>query len=821
MKRHKLPHWKPERKYYKGFSIDKDICLWYKNGDGEKRCERLKNFPFYFLIRRYDFENNKKFLKDCLKRRMIQKLSVHPYDGLDRWVRVYINRTFERRSVFDTFAESGEWNRLGNAYNIVEKFEEEGIVTYEADLSLLHRFLCDNDINIDSDIKPIFFDFETDDTKGGFSDDSLRKNRVLSFAYYDMEGNHGFYYSKSNNNSGEGRLLEIFCDITKKYDCLVAWNGANFDFKVARFSMKRLGIVKWNRFEHSMLHSDLMLSVKRNSPAGEFKSYSLANVGERVLDIKKIELPRGKKMIDIYKEDKPLLKRYNMRDAEIMYKLEKSKGYFKNDIRTAMLGNRFSNYFRPSQKVEGAVLKWSNTRGYHYPTHKGSFKQRYPGGYVQEPVVGMHKGVGVFDYKGLYVTIFQTMNISHDTFLNLKNIEVDSPNGKLMFDELVKQNKAVKNKFFLNKLECSFRTDYVGVIPEMIAELNKKRDYFEKLRSKEKHGSEKYYEYYWASASHKYIILSFYGELGNYRGRFFNVKMASAITLTGQFLNKYASRLAKREGYRTLASDTDSIFTKIQMEKGNDFLNYVHRMIDKKMKKFNAFPGHVKLEFEDYYKKIIFCAKKRYVGALIMEKGKKLEKPILKARGFEVRRTDVPDIGRLFQEKIMNMLVIQDCKKKDIIKEILKIRKRILLHKVKRDEIICRQGVSMSLDSYEKPIIDSKTGKPKLKKDGTKFKKGVPIHVRIAKRLKKEGKEFFVGMQIPYIITSSKPVDGVHEDEYDGKYDETYYFNEKTLEPVKRILEVVYPKHDWEKYYVNKKKKKKKKEKQLELLNEL
>ena len=64
---------------------------------------------------------------------------------------------------------------------------------------------------------------------------------------------------------------------------------------------------------------------------------------KKTLGLPKIKI--DKKILELWKTDKQLLRKYNLRDAEIMYKIEKAKAYQYNDIRLGALGNRFCNYY--------------------------------------------------------------------------------------------------------------------------------------------------------------------------------------------------------------------------------------------------------------------------------------------------------------------------------------------------------------------------------------------------------------------------------------------------------------------------------------------
>jgi hypothetical protein len=71
--------------------------------------------------------------------------------------------------------------------------------------------------------------------------------------------------------------------------------------------------------------------------------------------------------------------------------------------------------------------------------------------------------------------------------------------------------------------------------------------------------------------------------------------------------------------------------------------------------------------------------------------------------------------------------------------------------------------------------------------------------------------ECYVGMQIPYIVISEKPIVGVHPDWYEGDASASYYWDQQIYGIVKRVLEVAFPAYDWEQYSTKIKTRRKKK----------
>ena len=268
------------------------------------------------------------------------------------------------------------------------------------------------------------------------------------------------------------------------------------------------------------------------------------------------------------------------------------------------------------------------------------------------------------------------------------------------------------------------------------------------------------------------------------------------------FIIKLASKIAEKKGYKSLYSDTDSLFIKMPSEDADKFASSMYEYFNRLAKKLNANPGKIILEYENYYDRIAFLAKKRYFGSMVFSKGNPV-KDYINVRGLEVRRNDIPDITKGLQQKVMRMIMLDRADSTTIHTALDVVRDRIVNNKVTLDDITCYKSISKKPSEYEGFVIDKKTNAPKIKKDGTQQKKSIPVHVKIAKKMVRQGKEFYVGMQIPYVILDTGPLNGIHIDEYTGIYDKSYYWNDVTYEPIKRMLDVTHSDYDWESLYID------------------
>jgi DNA polymerase elongation subunit (family B) len=106
-------------------------------------------------------------------------------------------------------------------------------------------------------------------------------------------------------------------------------------------------------------------------------------------------------------------------------------------------------------------------------------------------------------------------------------------------------------------------------------------------------------------------------------------------------------------------------------------------------------------------------------------------------------------------------------------------------------DVILTKGLSKLPKDYEGYIIDKKTKKPKVKKDGTLQLKSIPAHVKLASKLIEQGIELYVGSKISYIVIKDKPIIAMDKETFikeNFNYEASYYWR-RIIMP---LLKVVY-----------------------------
>ena len=189
-------------------------------------------------------------------------------------------------------------------------------------------------------------------------------------------------------------------------------------------------------------------------------------------------------------------------------------------------------------------------------------KSNYPGGFVKDPQVGIHDNVVSFDLNSLYPSIIMQYNMSPETIANGEITQFD-------IDDAITSHKMSPNRGkALAANGQYFNVDKPGIIPFIIDEMYKERvgikqEMINAQKQKEKvdkNDKQKLYQIERDIAiaenrqmAIKILLNSLYGALGNRYFRFFDQRIAEAITLTGQLtirwaefsLNTYLNRVLK------------------------------------------------------------------------------------------------------------------------------------------------------------------------------------------------------------------------------------------------------------------------------------
>lgn len=240
----------------------------------------------------------------------------------------------------------------------------------------------------------------------------------------------------------------------------------------------------------------------------------------------------------------------------------------------------------------------------------------------------------------------------------------------------------------------------------------------------------------------KVQLNSAYGALGNQYFRFFDIRQAEAITLSGQLsirwienkLNRYMNKILNSEGVDyVVASDTDSVYLHLgplvdmvyrsknqEKEKVVDFIDKICKekiepFIDKSYQELadymNAFAQKMQMKREVIADKGIWTAKKRYILNVYDSEDVRYAEPKMKMMGIEAVKSSTPSVCRDKIKSAMKLVMKGDQSEfQNFIESFRKEFKQLPF-----EDISFPRGVS-DITKY---------------KDGVSlYAKGTPIHVR-------------------------------------------------------------------------------------------
>ena len=481
------------------------------------------------------------------------------------------------------------------------------------------------------------------------------------------------------------------------------------------------------------------------------ESYRLDHIANVEIGEKKLDYSEFSTLHQLYKLDYPKFIEYNIRDVDLVERIDDKMKLI--DLVIAIAYDAKVNYtdtFTQVRMWDVLIHNYLLDKKIVIPpktTHEK--KSTYVGAYVKDPKVGMHKWVMSFDLNSLYPHLIMQYNISPETFINEQ--------AKIDIDDIINRNIETPKDKVLAANGYHFRKDKQGFLPEMMQKMYDDRviykqkmieasiDYEKSKSQKDANDISKYHNLQLAK---KVQLNSAYGALGNKWFRFFDVRQAEAITMSGQLsikwiekrVNEYLNKLlqTEEEDY-VLASDTDSLYIgfdklvatsykkrgahcaspPLSTERVVAFLDKVAKeaiepFIDKSYKELaeimNAYDQKMIMAREVIADKGIWTAKKRYILNVHDSEGVRYKEPKLKMMGIEAVKSSTPQICRDKIKEALYLIMNED--EQSVQKFIKDFQEEFSRQPF--EEVAFPRGIS----SIEPPV--SKTGKTV----------GVPIHVR-------------------------------------------------------------------------------------------
>ncbi len=362
----------------------------------------------------------------------------------------------------------------------------------------------------------------------------------------------------------EKEMIKRFVEIinTENPDVIVGYSSDNFDFPYINDRAKKLGVsinigldgsgMKFLRRGYvsaavikGRIHVDLYPIMRRHLTLDR---YTLERVYKELFDEEKEDI-EGDEIWKYWDSNGKMLEElfeYSMDDAIAAYKVGEKMLPLNREL-TRIIGQPLSDI---SRMASGQMVEWFLIRKayevneiipnkpsqYEYSKRRGL---TYVGGYVKDPVKGLHENIVAFDFKSLYPSIIISKNISPDTFI---------------------KGETDEEYYTAPEVPHKFRKEPEGFIPSIIGDLLKERVKIKDILKKTAKGSVEYRILNVQQEALKTLANSMYGVYGYARFRWYSRECADAVTAWGRDYIKNTMKEAEKYGFKAIYADTDGFY---------------------------------------------------------------------------------------------------------------------------------------------------------------------------------------------------------------------------------------------------------------------
>ncbi len=476
--------------------------------------------------------------------------------------------------------------------------------------------------------------------------------------------------------------------VSRDPDVLSGWNFVEFDMPYIAGRMEKLGLSATHlarlpgQTERNALRGralfDLLMGYKKMHLTQK-ESYRLDAVALDEVGEHKVRYTGT--ISDLWRDQPAILVEYNFKDVELCVAINKKNNIieFYREI-ARYVGCPLDRTLNSSSVIDVYILRKASGK-YVLPSKGFANAEEFEGATVFEPSRGVRENVVVLDLKSLYPMAMMTINAS---------METKDPAGELVAPNGIR-----------------FKKQPDGLTRSIISELLKERDDKKALRNKYEFGSPNYILYDMQQNVLKVIMNTYYGVSGYNRFRLFDREIGSAVTSVGRAIIEHTRRVIEQQGYTVIYGDTDSCMVHLPPGLDRNATIATAREIEKRLnesyqefahKELNADVHYFSIKFEKIYERFFQAGKKkRYAGHLVWKEGKDVDE--VDIVGFEIKRSDTPQITKVVQQRVMEM-ILKGEEYAGIKAFLSAVITKYRAGKYTLDEIGIPGGIGKSLDDY-------------------------------------------------------------------------------------------------------------------------
>ncbi len=683
--------------------------------DGKRVCRREQYKPTLFIEQKKDKPTKWKSLEskslEPLKFPSIKESRefVKKYGELDQF-KIYGQTSYQYAYIAQYFGKKHDWKYENIVVGTIdiEVGSDDGFPKPE------HAFAPITAITLH--IKNIF-------------DEDCKNGKYFVFGCGDYNNTrHDVEYKECLT---EKDLIEEFLLVWEYHypDIITGWNIQKFDFPYIVNRMKRIFLEEdiprlspWGKVQEREVYGnkfdkekipvyelygisiiDYIDLYKKHSSKASQESYSLDHIAHVELKESKIDYSEHTNLYTLYKNDYQKFIDYNINDVTLVNKIDNKTGLLDLAI-TLAYDNKvnFNDIFFQVRMWDSIIYNELYQNGIIVPPKKHNRKTDYPGGHVKEPKPGRVNYPVGYDLDGLYPHLIMMYNLGPETLIDpaalgdefynwyvSNNFSVESLLNKRIDTSILKKYNVTltpngqifsrDKQGFLARLMQSMYADRKKFKDQMIKE---KKNLVNAISSEIPKLEKQISMLNNFQAAKKVTLNSAYGAIGNEYFRFFDIRIAAAVTTSGQLavqwvqrdMNNFLNKLAGTVGVDYIvASDTDSMYMNLEFIVKNipnhkemkkiDIIRYIDNFcknsLDKEIKKsfkelddyVNSFDSKMNMKREAISDTAIWTGKKHYIMNVWNMEGVEYTEPQLKVVGLEAIKAATLSVD--IREKIM------------------------------------------------------------------------------------------------------------------------------------------------------------------------
>jgi DNA polymerase elongation subunit (family B) len=660
-------------------------------------------------------------------------------------------------------------------YDGVESFNIFGQTNYAL------QYISDNysdDIIFDSEfLKIVSIDIETATEADAFPEPKYAAEEILLITIQDNKTKEYKTFG-SRPYTGENANNYVLCkneqDLLRKFithwqcavpDIITGWNTDYFDIpylvnriqKVLGDDYKKLS--PWNIVNEKKTNTrgteeivfDIVgissldyLVLYKKYVHQTVESFKLDHIAFLELGEKKLEHSQWNSFKEFYQKDWQLFVDYNIKDVDLVDRLEDKLRLIELHLTMAYTAKiNYNDAFSPVKLWDAIIYNDLLNKKIVIPDNERHSKgEQFEGAYVKDPLTGMHKWVTSFDLASLYPHLIMQYNISPETITDTRlNLSIDG---------LLRKESIPETSLSVSANGWCYSKDKQGFLPSLMETMYNNRTVYKKqmLKVEQEYEQNKSKKHLLKEISRlsnlqmalKIALNSAYGALGNAYFRYYDLRMAESITLSGQLsikwiantLNQYMNTAMKTvDKDYVIAIDTDSVYLTLEnlveqhqpnktIEERIKFMDkicgqVITPIIEKSYSELavymNAFQNKMQMKREVLADKGVWCKKKKYILRVHNSEGVQYEQPKLKIMGLELIKSSTPSAIR---DKLKSTIdIILDGTNSDLVRFIESARKDFM--NIPVEDIAFPRGVN-GVKEYSSNV--------------SIYSKGCPIHVR-------------------------------------------------------------------------------------------